>query len=134
MHRLQIAMAKTSSSEVESLPPESCEALLAVLAAHGVLKSWQSTLRCPVCNDTVSKEASYSCQDCRVIFHVRCLATNDFDIPVEQGVSGTQPLYGPRCTLCQVKRELSRTPVITPLMASSKVVGNTLVDDPMGVL
>ena len=51
-------IAKTSLSDVESLPPESCEALLAVLAAHGVLKSWQSTLRCPACNDTMSKEAS----------------------------------------------------------------------------
>ena len=59
-------MAKTSSSEVESLPPESCEALLAVLAAHGVFKSWQSTLRCLACNDSMSKEASYSCEDCRV--------------------------------------------------------------------
>ena len=112
-------MAKTSSSEVESLPPESCEALLVVLAAHGVLKSWQSTLRCPACNDTMSKEASYSCEDCQVTYHVRCLATSGFDIPLEQGGSGKQLSYGPRCTLCQVKREFSRRPDLTPFAESS---------------
>ena len=128
-------MAKTSSSEVESLPPESCEALLAVLAAHGVLKSWQSTLRCPACNDTMSKEASYSCEDCRVTYHVRCLATDDFDIPQEQGGSDRQLLYGPRCTLCQVKRDFSSRQGLTTLTDSSnKAISSPLLDDPMGVL
>ena len=128
-------MAKTSSSEVESLPPESCEALLAVLAAHGILKSLQSNLRCPACNDTMSKEASYSCEDCRVTYHVRCLATDAFDIPLEQGGSGRQLLYGPRCTLCQVKRDFSRRQGLPTLVDSSdKAISSALLEDPMGVL
>jgi hypothetical protein len=109
-------MAETSSSEVESQPPErSCEALLAVLAAHGVLKSWQSSLRCPACNDAMCKEASYACEDCHLVYHVRCLSTVDFDIPVEQGGTGKQPLYHPRCTLCAFKREMKRVPCGSPL-------------------
>ena len=77
---------EASLSEAESEHPEPpCEALLAVLSTHGILKLLLSPLRCPACNDCMAKEASYKCLRCDVIYHMRCLHTMDFDLPLEQG-------------------------------------------------
>ena len=53
---------EASPSEAGSEHPEPpCEALLAVMSAHGILKPLLSPLRCPACNDCMAKEASYKC-------------------------------------------------------------------------
>ena len=103
---------EASPSEAGSEHPEPhCEALLAVLSAHGILKPLLSPLWCPACNDYMAKEASYKCLGCDVTYHVRCLHTVDFDLPLEQGGVRRQPVFGPYCVTCDYKREMVGFPL-----------------------
>ena len=74
----------------------------AELRAHGVLRPLYETIMCPTCGRKMQQEATYKCQTCGHLFHVRCMGAAD-----ATSISRQQK-YSAHCFLCQMAGQMAR--------------------------
>ena len=93
------------------------------LAALGVLRPLFQRNECPSCGLLMEHEALYRCQQCQLLYHVRCMGP-------EQGANQRQTQYSTKCFICNMAGQYKRKGYRG---SEAGAQGKPIIEDPMGV-
>jgi hypothetical protein len=89
---VKLAYVETTK-EVGTKASEQGTAQEAILRAHGIPKNLHCAAMCPICGTIMRLEATYCCQRCERLVHVRCLHATG-------GLVLRHTLYSAQCLFC----------------------------------